>query len=297
MCEVLLPDMSPHPSNTRAACAELAAKYGDFDTWFGIEQEYTFFDGIKPLGWPDNGFPAPAGRLLLRRRLRRGVRTPHRRGSSRRLPGGAGLMVSGINAEVMPSQWEFQIGPLTAPAGRRPSSGWPAGCSTASAKTCTSPTRPTRASPRGWTPSRCRGDWNGAGAHCNFSTRQMRDDYEACIDAARGAWAATTICTSPTTATASRSASPDCTRPARTASSATASLIAARRCAYPWQVHRDGKGYIEDRRPNANCDPLQGHRADPRHRLRRRLLATATGRESREPPIFGGSRRVGQNVL
>ncbi len=23
----------------------------------------------------------------------------------------------------------------------------------------------------------------------------------------------------------------------------------------PWQVDRDQKGYIEDRRPNANCDP------------------------------------------
>ena len=23
----------------------------------------------------------------------------------------------------------------------------------------------------------------------------------------------------------------------------------------PWQVAQDGKGYIEDRRPNANCDP------------------------------------------
>ncbi len=23
----------------------------------------------------------------------------------------------------------------------------------------------------------------------------------------------------------------------------------------PWQVARDRKGYIEDRRPNANCDP------------------------------------------
>ncbi len=23
----------------------------------------------------------------------------------------------------------------------------------------------------------------------------------------------------------------------------------------PWQVEKDGKGYIEDRRPNANCDP------------------------------------------
>ncbi|NNC74458.1 MAG: glutamine synthetase, partial [Acidimicrobiia bacterium] len=23
----------------------------------------------------------------------------------------------------------------------------------------------------------------------------------------------------------------------------------------PWQVHREQKGYIEDRRPNANIDP------------------------------------------
>ena len=23
----------------------------------------------------------------------------------------------------------------------------------------------------------------------------------------------------------------------------------------PWQVHRDGKGYLEDRRPSSNCDP------------------------------------------
>ena len=25
----------------------------------------------------------------------------------------------------------------------------------------------------------------------------------------------------------------------------------------PWQVARDGKGYIEDRRPNANADPYE----------------------------------------
>ncbi|MQG73946.1 MAG: glutamine synthetase, partial [SAR202 cluster bacterium] len=61
MCETLLTDMSPHPSNTRAACEEAAAKYRSFDTWFGIEQEYTFFQGNAPLGWPENGFPAPQG--------------------------------------------------------------------------------------------------------------------------------------------------------------------------------------------------------------------------------------------
>ena len=36
MCEVLLTDMTPHPSNTRAACAASADKYADMDMWFGI---------------------------------------------------------------------------------------------------------------------------------------------------------------------------------------------------------------------------------------------------------------------
>ena len=61
MTETLLTDMTPHPSNTRAACAAAPEKYRSFDMWFGIEQEYTYFDGGKRLGWPDNGFPAPHG--------------------------------------------------------------------------------------------------------------------------------------------------------------------------------------------------------------------------------------------
>jgi len=53
--------MSPHDSNMRAACFQTEKKYAEFDMWFGIEQEYTLFDGIQPLGWPSNGFPAPQG--------------------------------------------------------------------------------------------------------------------------------------------------------------------------------------------------------------------------------------------
>ena len=115
MCEVLLTDMTPHPSNNRSACAAAAEKYGSFDTWFGIEQEYTYFDGIKPLGWPDNGFPAPQGgyycgvgsdevfgRPIVEAHLDACIE--------------AGLQIAGINGEVMPGQWEFQIGPIGAPA-------------------------------------------------------------------------------------------------------------------------------------------------------------------------------------
>src|SRR6218665_4184794 len=59
MCEVMMPDGSPHPSNSRAPLRAVAEKYASFDTWFGLEQEYTLFEGNRPLGWPDKGFPAP----------------------------------------------------------------------------------------------------------------------------------------------------------------------------------------------------------------------------------------------
>src|SRR5690606_25489200 len=42
LCEVLDTDMTPHPSNTRALCAEVAERYASQEPWFGIEQEYTF---------------------------------------------------------------------------------------------------------------------------------------------------------------------------------------------------------------------------------------------------------------
>jgi glutamine synthetase len=61
MCEVLLTDMTPHPTNTRAACTAIADKVKSEQYLFGLEQEYTFFSGSRPLGFPDSGFPAPQG--------------------------------------------------------------------------------------------------------------------------------------------------------------------------------------------------------------------------------------------
>ena len=61
MCEVLLIDGTPHPTNTRAACVEVAEKFAGQEPIFGIEQEYTFFAGHRPLGFPEGGFPAAQG--------------------------------------------------------------------------------------------------------------------------------------------------------------------------------------------------------------------------------------------
>src|SRR6478672_1415698 len=56
MCEVLLPDEMPHPSNSRATIPD------DPDTWCGFEQEYFLYEDGAPLGFPlGGGFPPPQG--------------------------------------------------------------------------------------------------------------------------------------------------------------------------------------------------------------------------------------------
>ena len=103
MTEVLLTDMTPHPTNTRAANAAMAKRYASDDTWFGIEQEYTFFDGSRPLGFPDNGFPPPQGGYYCGvgadEVFGRDVVEAHLDACIR-----AGLRIAGINGEVMPGQ-------------------------------------------------------------------------------------------------------------------------------------------------------------------------------------------------
>ena len=61
MCEVMNPDGTPHISNTRSHLAYINEKFSNKEAWFGIEQEYTLFEGRNPLGWPEGGYPAPQG--------------------------------------------------------------------------------------------------------------------------------------------------------------------------------------------------------------------------------------------
>ena len=105
LCEVLLPDGTPHPTNARATILD------DPGAWFGFEQEYFLYRDGAPLGFPEGGgFPAPQGLYYT------GV------GYSSvgdvaceivdthlELCLAAGINHEGINAEVAKGQWEFQI--------------------------------------------------------------------------------------------------------------------------------------------------------------------------------------------
>jgi glutamine synthetase len=244
MCEVLLIDMTPHPTNTRAQLQVIAEKYADQEPLFGIEQEYTFFKDGRPHGFPAGGFPAPQGFYYCGvgadEVYGRDIVEAHLEACLE-----AGIGLSGINAEVMPGQWEFQVGPLS----------------------------PLEVSDQMWVarwllyrvaeefdvsvtldPKPVKGDWNGAGAHTNFSTAAMREGYDAIIAAceALGTKAQEHV-KAYGAGIEDRLTGAHETAPWTEYSYGVSNRGASVRI--PWQVAQDKKGYIEDRRPNANMDP------------------------------------------
>ncbi|MCU7726013.1 glutamine synthetase beta-grasp domain-containing protein [Actinoplanes sp. KI2] len=247
LCEVLLIDGTPHPTNTRAACAETAEKFAGQEPIFGIEQEYTFFQDGRPLGFPlGGGFPAPQGGYYC------GVGADEVFGRDivekhMDLCLQAGLHLSGINAEVMPGQWEFQIGPVGAP--QVADELWVA-------RWLLYRVAEDFGVAATLDPKPVKGDWNGAGAHTNFSTNAMREDYKAILTACEALGGEGKV--DEHIAGYGADIEHRLTGMHETAPWSEYSYGVSDRGAsvrIPWQVEKDGKGYIEDRRPNANCDP------------------------------------------
>tara|TARA_R110002012_G_scaffold2_2_gene9 strand:+ start:1355 stop:2374 length:1020 start_codon:yes stop_codon:yes gene_type:complete len=250
LCEVLNVDMTPHDSNTRNALVETYSKHKESQPWFGLEQEYTFMDKSQtPLGLlesvvdnelnplPQGPYYCGAGAGLA---VGREIVEEHLDACIK-----ANLKVTGVNAEVMPGQWEYQIGAAD----------------------------PITISDHLWVaryllqrvaekylvvvsldPKPADGDWNGAGCHTNFSTKEMRGSLDACERAAVALGERHKVLIQ----NYGEGIESRLTGDHETCSYKEFKYGVSDRGAsirIPWQVAKEDGGYIEDRRPNANCDP------------------------------------------
>ncbi|MGI9646290.1 MAG: glutamine synthetase GlnII, partial [Ilumatobacteraceae bacterium] len=246
LCEVMLVNGKPHPSNTRAACVRTAKKYKQHESLFGLEQEYTFFKDGRPHGFPPGGFPAPQGGYYC------GVGDDEIYGRDvveHHLDNclAAGLSISGLNAEVMIGQWEYQVGPAGTVdvADQLWVSRW-----------LLYRTAEDYGISATLDPKPVKGDWNGAGCHTNFSTVEMREDggYKYIENACKALGKNTKT----HVAAYGHGIEDRLTGHHETERYDKFSYGVSDRGAsirIPWQVAKDRKGYLEDRRPNANIDP------------------------------------------
>jgi glutamine synthetase len=246
LCEVLNPDFTPHVTNNRAAAVAAAKKYASFEPMFGIEQEYTFFQDGRPYGWPEDGYPAPQGPYYCgvggAKMPGRDIVEAHTLACQR-----AGIGIEGTNAEVMMGQWEFQVGVLDAVA---------IGDHLWTARWLLERIAEEFDVDVSFDAKPIKGDWNGAGAHTNFSTKQMR---------AVGGWDAIIAgCEALGTKVKEHIAAygvgieERLTGEHETAPYTKFSYGVSNRGAsvrIPAAVAAAKRGYLEDRRPNANIDP------------------------------------------
>lgn len=251
LCETLDNSMKPHPTNKRAECASVMEAAKTQHPWFGIEQEFTLLDADRqPFGWPKNGFPGPQGPYYCgvgaNKVYARDVIESHYRTCMY-----AGITISGTNAEVMPSQWEFQVGPCE---------GIKMGDELWVARFLLHRVAEEYGIIASLDCKPIPGDWNGAGAHCNFSTDAMRAEggikaIEAAIEKLSQTHAEHIAYYDPRGGVDNERR---LTGRHETASiTKFSSGVASRACSIriPRQTADEGKGYLEDRRPSSNCDP------------------------------------------
>lgn len=267
LCEVFGADGEPHPSNHRARLRDVEHAIEEdaedpTGCWFGYEQEYTLFKGSRPLGFgEDRRFPAAQGPYYC------GVGADEVKGRDlveehMEMCARAGIRLTGINAEVMPGQWEFQCGGPGA-------HGTLAGDHLWMARWLLYRLGEKYGIHATLDPKPVPGDWNGAGMHTNFSTPAMREDGGLRFIEA---WCET----------ASKRVEDhlpeygDGIEMRLTGKHETCSYrefkwgVSDRTASIriPIATAKAGKGYLEDRRPNANACP---------YRVAAAILKTAYG--------------------
>ncbi|KAM6547509.1 hypothetical protein CsatB_019185 [Cannabis sativa] len=250
ICDAYTPGGDPIPTNKRNSAAEIFSHpdVAAEEPWYGIEQEYTLLqkDTKWPIGWPVGGYPAPQGPYYCGvgadKAYGRDIVDAHYKACLY-----AGIDISGINAEVMPGQWEFQVGPVL---------GIAAGDQLWAARYILERIAEIAGVTVSFDPKPIPGDWNGAGAHTNYSTKSMRHDGG--IDVIKKAIEKLGKRHKEHIAAYGEGNERRLTGRHETADISSFSWGVANRGASV-RIGRDtekaGKGYFEDRRPSSNMDP------------------------------------------
>ncbi|PXF46116.1 Glutamine synthetase PR-1 [Gracilariopsis chorda] len=249
MCDTYSPEGAPLPTNTRYECALAMSAAASLEPWFGLEQEYFLINPEtgKPIGFPAKGEPQPQGPYYCgvsgSKMYGRDIVDAHFKACVY-----AGIKISGINAEVAPGQWEFQVGPAV---------GIEQGDMLWMARYMLERIAEMKGLDVNYDPKPIKGDWNGSGCHANFSTKPMREagGYEQHIIPALHKLE---------NKHAEHIAAYGSGNEERlTGKHETASInefkwgVADRgaSCRVGSDTAEKGYGYFEDRRPAGNCDP------------------------------------------
>ena len=283
LCEVYNPDgETPHPTNTRyflnqfvkrvdLEINEILVEEKHLLPWFGWEQEYTLTrktnrwdegEGL-PLGFRepnqkrdkygkqstllvDNGEPRPQGDYYC------GVGIDNIAGRSiveehLNVCADIGLEISGINAEVMLGQWEYQIGPVTSLIGSDQM--W-------MSRYILQRIAEKRKVKISLHPKPKTGDWNGSGCHVNVSTKETRkegglkviEDLMPRLEELHKEHMEVYGLDNDERLTGNHETSTIHDFSYGYSTRDTSVRI-------PLQSKIDGRGYFEDRRPASNCDP------------------------------------------
>ncbi|KAI3890487.1 hypothetical protein MKX03_025029 [Papaver bracteatum] len=170
LCDTYAPGGDPISTNTRYNAAKI---FNDPDVvaeepWFGIEQEYTLLqkESKWPIGFPVGVTPPAQGHYYCGigadKIFGRDIVEAHYKACLY-----AGINHGGINSEVAPGQWEYQIGPST---------GISAGDELWVSRYILKRIAEIAGVVVCFDPEPVQKGWNGAGAHTNFSTKTMRNE-------------------------------------------------------------------------------------------------------------------------
>lgn len=246
LCDTYLPNSDPHPDNTRYHANRKFNKALELSPLFGIEQEFFITKDGWPIGFPENRIdnPAPQGAYYCGVGESALGRDCVEKAFIRSL--NAGLYLTGMNAEVAPSQWEIQVS----------AHGINCADQLVILRYILNRTAEDYGCGISFDPKPVSGDWNGSGCHTNFSTGPMRDigGYDAIMSA---------VTLLGEKHDEHMEVYGDGNRMRMTGQHETASYdnfsfgVADRGASVriPRETEKNKRGYLEDRRPASNMDP------------------------------------------